>query len=116
MNWRNPISGETPAYKRGDGTVTTDQRSGSFAAMKDSALRWSMAFMIALVPSGFGYLAYQQSKIQDQQGVIQSQIAVLIERTSNQAQRVDHDSSAIVSLQIAQAEMQRQMDDLKVRR
>ena len=113
MKWP---SGETPAYQRKDGTVTPDERQGSFASMKDAALRWTVTFMVALIPTGFGYLAYQQAKIQDQQAVIQSQIAVLIERTSNQAERVDHNSSAIVSLQIAQAEMQRQMDDLKARR
>lgn len=95
--------------------MANDERKGSFGEMKDAALRWSLTFMVALVPTGFGYLGYQQSKIQDQQAVIQAQIAVLIERTSNQASHVDHNASAIVSLQISQAEMQRQLDDLKVR-
>lgn len=114
MNW-GPWSGGHKAYQRRGGQVSEDQRS-SFRSAKDAVLKWALVTIGSGCLMGVGAIYQQGLKTQAQQAVIQAQIATLIERTSNQNSREDRHDQDIAGLRTAQAELQRELEEVKTRR
>lgn len=114
MNW-GPWSGGHKAYHRRGGRVSEDERS-SFRNTKDAALKWALVTIGSGCLMGVGAIYKQGLKMQDQQEVIQAQIATLIERTANQNSREDRHDQDIAGLRVAQAELQRQIEEVRTRR
>lgn len=114
MNW-GPWSGGHKAYHRRGGEVSENERS-SFRSAKDAALKWALVAIGSGCLTGVGAIYQQGQKTQAQQAVIQSQIATLIERTANQNSREDRHDQDIAGLRVAQAELQRQIEEVRTRR
>lgn len=92
----------TPSgFKREDGEIHDDGRHMPFGALVDKVLP---IVIITLL----GWLCLATTSLQ-------SQVAVLVERTSTQAGRVDRVQSDVDGLRAAQAELQREIETAKVR-
>lgn len=96
------LSGEHKTYKREDGTVTLDQRRLTSAQVIDRFFLWAIAGLLTWL-----CLATM---------TLQQQVAVLVERTTNQSARVDRNTSDIQGLRITQGELERQFGEIKGRR
>lgn len=114
MNWGR-FSGSHRAYHRRGGQVSENERS-SFRSAKDAVLKWALIAIGSGCLAGVGAIYRQVLKMQDQQEVIQAQIATLIERTANQNSREDRHDQDIASLRLAQAELQRELEEVRSRR
>lgn len=95
--------------------MSEDERS-SFRSAKDAVLKWALVTISSGCLMGVGAIYKQGLKMQDQQEVIQAQIATLIERTANQNSREDRHDQDIAGLRVAQAELQRQIEEVRTRR
>lgn len=95
MNWGNR------KVQREDGTVSEDQRRLGFGGLVDHAVPVAILGLLAWLCLGMMTL--------------QQQVAVLVERTTNQTGRVDRITSDIQGIQTAQAEMQRELEEVKRR-
>ena len=93
------VSGPHRAYKRGDGVAHTNERRLGFGDFVD--------YVVPLVVIGLlGWLCVATM-------TLQQQVAVLLDRSTNQNIQVGKNTNDIQGIRVSFAELQRQVDDVK---
>jgi hypothetical protein len=95
----NLISGSHRKFERKDGSMPEDERRMQFGHLMD---RLFPALIIAFL----GWLCIVTTGLQ-------SQVAVLVERSSGQSTRVDRLQNDVDGLRTAQSELQREIEEVK---
>lgn len=98
----DPISGGNRIYRRKDGEYTDERRAGAFEKLRDN--------MIPVIVIGLlTWLCMGQINLQ-------SQMAVLVDRSTTDRARLTKVEDTAESTQRGQAELQRQFDEFKGQR